>query len=149
MTCKDGLPTREVHELLDEHNVIKERLAEREGELEKLSGLYRAIQKRLLLRFKDKNPAPLNNLDLLLNSVYQKVMNLSNDIKSLQREISLNCSKLSFALEILFLVLKIQTKLDSLTYNTIRSALAIEQMYTLSKKVEMRIGRMLPTLPLW
>eukprot|EP00826_Nyctotherus_ovalis_P048648 TRINITY_DN5753_c0_g1_i20.p2 TRINITY_DN5753_c0_g1~~TRINITY_DN5753_c0_g1_i20.p2 ORF type:complete len:131 (+),score=14.92 TRINITY_DN5753_c0_g1_i20:894-1286(+) len=76
-------------------------------------------------------------------------MNLSNEIKSLQREISLNCSKLSFALEILFLVLKIQTKLDSLTYDTIRSALAIEQMYILFKVVEMRIGRMLPMLPLW
>jgi len=128
VTCKDGLPIHEVNELLDEHNAIKERITEREGELEKLSSLYRAIQKRLLLRFKDKNPAPLNNLDLLLKSVYQKIMNISNDIKSLQREMSNNCSKLSFALEILFLVLKIQTKLDKVTYETIRSGLVIEQM---------------------
>jgi Bardet-Biedl syndrome 9 protein len=27
---------------------------------------FRSIQKRLLLRYKDKNPAPLNHLDSLL-----------------------------------------------------------------------------------
>ena len=129
ITCKDGLPIHEVHELLDEYNAIKEKLVVKEASLEKLSGLYRAIQKRLLLRFKDKNPAPLNNLDLLLNSIYQKVMNAGNEIEALQREMQNTCFKLSFAIDTLLLILKVQTQLDEYTYEGIRSTLAVDQMY--------------------
>ena len=39
-------------------------------DLEQKSIQFRTIQKRLLNRFKDKNPSPLNNLDFLLNHTY-------------------------------------------------------------------------------
>lgn len=34
---------------------------------------FRAIQRRLLTRFKDKTPAPLQNLDTLLDATYTQV----------------------------------------------------------------------------
>ena len=34
---------------------------------------FRSIQKRLLTRFKDKTPAPLQNLDTLLEGTYRQV----------------------------------------------------------------------------
>lgn len=34
---------------------------------------FRAIQRRLLTRFKDKTPAPLQNLDTLLDATYNQV----------------------------------------------------------------------------
>ena len=34
---------------------------------------FRAIQRRLLTRFKDKTPAPLANLDTLLDGTYRQV----------------------------------------------------------------------------
>ena len=36
---------------------------------------FRAIQRRLLTRFKDKTPAPLANLDTLLDGTYRQVLN--------------------------------------------------------------------------
>ena len=41
--------------------------------LEERAAQFRAIQKRLLTRFKDKTPAPLANLDTLLNGTYTQV----------------------------------------------------------------------------
>ena len=35
---------------------------------------FRAIQRRLLTRFKDKTPAPLANLDTLLDGTYRQVI---------------------------------------------------------------------------
>lgn len=34
---------------------------------------FRAIQRRLLTRFKDKTPAPLQHLDTLLDGTYKQV----------------------------------------------------------------------------
>ena len=41
--------------------------------LEERASQFRAIQRRLLTRFKDKTPAPLANLDTLLNGTYTQV----------------------------------------------------------------------------
>ena len=35
---------------------------------------FRSIQKRLLTKFKDKNPSPLQNLDTLLEGTYRQVL---------------------------------------------------------------------------
>lgn len=47
----------------------KELLAQRAAQ-------FRTIQKRLLTRFKDKTPAPLQNLDTLLEGTYRQVWHL-------------------------------------------------------------------------
>lgn len=38
------------------------------------------VQKRLLNRFKDKNPTPLNNLDFLLTHTYSKIIEMTNTV---------------------------------------------------------------------
>ena len=39
------------------------------------------IQKRLLNRFKDKNPSPLNNLDFLLNHTYDQIIEMAMKVE--------------------------------------------------------------------
>jgi len=53
-----------------EHFGIRQEIQKLKKELEHVTYQYRAIQKRLLNRFKDKNPSPLNNLDFLLTHTY-------------------------------------------------------------------------------
>lgn len=43
---------------------------------------FRAIQRRLLTRFKDKTPAPLANLDTLLDGTYRQVIKLKKHSSS-------------------------------------------------------------------
>ena len=52
------------------------RLSETESTLNDRAQQFRVIQKRLLVRFKSKNPAPLNNMDTLLRVTYQALQEL-------------------------------------------------------------------------
>jgi Bardet-Biedl syndrome 9 protein len=48
---------------------------------------FRTIQKRLLNRFKDKNPSALNNLDFLLNDTYGQIVEASTMVEGLKENI--------------------------------------------------------------
>ena len=46
---------------------------------------FRAVQKRLLTRFKDKTPSGLSHLDTLLEGTYRQVCTCTVDSNSLQK----------------------------------------------------------------
>jgi hypothetical protein len=50
------------------------------SELNDRAHQFRVVEKRLLVRFKDRNPAPLNNLDLLLRSTHEQLIALGNKV---------------------------------------------------------------------
>ena len=64
---------------------MKEMLAQRASQ-------FRAIQRRLLTRFKDKTPAPLQNLDTLMEGTYRQLLHLADSIEenSISMETSSN-----------------------------------------------------------
>lgn len=55
--------------------------------MENLSKQIRAIQKRLLARFKDTTPAPLANLDLLLRESLQSMLERGDATRALQGDV--------------------------------------------------------------
>ena len=68
----DGqIPLVELFEIIDQHFSIRKESAKLRKMMETRTIQFRMIQKRLLNRFKDKNPSPLNNLDFLLNHTYE------------------------------------------------------------------------------
>lgn len=64
------LPYNDFFEVLDHHFQLRTEFGSLRKLLEKRTIQLRMIQKRLLNRFKDKNPSPLNNLDYLLSHTY-------------------------------------------------------------------------------
>jgi hypothetical protein len=76
-------------------------------ELEKYSSLYTIVQKSLLMKFKEKNPPKLNNLDFLLKNIYKsintitdKIINLNSEIKSYSQDIIIWVDLLLFKLKL-------------------------------------------------
>jgi Bardet-Biedl syndrome 9 protein len=51
------------------------------SQLNDLSHQYRVVNKRLLVRFKDRNPAPLGGLDILLKETYSSIVALSDSVE--------------------------------------------------------------------
>ena len=73
-TYSSSLPLQEFFTEIDsyfskrkQHNTVEETLAQRMSQ-------FRAIERRLLTRFKDKTPSPLTNLDMLLEGTYKQVL---------------------------------------------------------------------------
>ena len=79
------------------------------------------IQKRLLNRFKDKNPSPLNNLDFILNHTYEQIINMALTIERLNKDFKIISSKLACAIEIVLMLLRIKTKMSEDQYDILRS----------------------------
>ncbi|NXY86699.1 PTHB1 protein, partial [Alcedo cyanopectus] len=72
-TFSGSIPLQEYFELIDQHFELRVN-AERIQELLSARAVqFRAIQRRLLTRFKDKNPAPLQYLDTLLEGTFREV----------------------------------------------------------------------------
>jgi Bardet-Biedl syndrome 9 protein len=74
ITYPDAIPLPQLFQYIDEHHHYRQEIAKLRKSLEDRTYQFRTIQKRLLNRFKDKNPSPLNNLDFLLNHTYVQIL---------------------------------------------------------------------------
>uniref|UniRef100_A0A674MA93 Bardet-Biedl syndrome 9 n=1 Tax=Takifugu rubripes TaxID=31033 RepID=A0A674MA93_TAKRU len=72
------LPLQEYFLSVDHHFQLRVSAKQYQDLLSEQAVQFRAIQRRLLTRFKDKTPAPLQNLDTLLDTTYNQVMALAD-----------------------------------------------------------------------
>lgn len=92
---QDSIPLHELFSTIDDHFELREKICGAKKRLEDRSYQFRIVEKRLINRFKDKNPTPLNNLDFLLNQTYQEMMSIANEIEEYQNELEYASHNLS------------------------------------------------------
>ncbi|XP_028326982.1 protein PTHB1 isoform X2 [Gouania willdenowi] len=71
------MPLQEYFLAVDHHFQLRVSAQQYQDLLSERAIQFRAIQRRLLTRFKDKTPAPLQNLDTLLDATYSQVISLA------------------------------------------------------------------------
>ncbi|XP_043972015.1 protein PTHB1 isoform X1 [Gambusia affinis] len=71
------MPLQEYFLSVDNHFQLRVSAQQYQDLLSERAVQFRAIQRRLLTRFKDKTPAPLQNLDKLLDATYNQVIALA------------------------------------------------------------------------
>ena len=72
--CFQGpMPLTDYFELIDSHFNVRLAMENYKELLQQRAHQFRVIQKRLLTRFKDKTPSPLQHLDTLLEGTYKQV----------------------------------------------------------------------------
>ncbi|CAH6858255.1 Bbs9 [Phodopus roborovskii] len=76
------VPLQEYFELIDHHFELRINGEKLEELLSERAVQFRAIQRRLLTRFRDKTPAPLQHLDTLLDGTYKQVSFILMAIKN-------------------------------------------------------------------
>ncbi|XP_031432807.1 protein PTHB1 [Clupea harengus] len=72
------IPLSEYFEIVELHFELRVNAEKYQDLLSERAVQFRAIQRRLLTRFKDKTPAPLQNLDTLLEGTYRQVIALAD-----------------------------------------------------------------------
>jgi Bardet-Biedl syndrome 9 protein len=83
------------------------------AELERRSQQYIAVQKRLLVRFKEKTPAPLGSLPALLELTQAEVMQLAAQAEQQQAALRDAAARLSAATALIGLLLRAKHALDA------------------------------------
>ena len=94
LVCREPLPP------------LRGELARANDALNDRSQQFRVVQKRLLSRFKEKNPSPLQQIDVVLKSTYESIIDTADAIERLQGELRLASRRLSCAVSLLLLLVR-------------------------------------------
>lgn len=106
----DGsLPLQEYFELVDAHFESRFGATKCNEMLSQRASQFRVIQRRLLTRFKDKTPAPLQNLDTLLEGTYRQILALGDAVEQNQMAQVVAANNLSSGTYLLNLLIRLWT----------------------------------------
>ncbi|PRP80528.1 hypothetical protein PROFUN_11841 [Planoprotostelium fungivorum] len=117
------LPLQEYFEIIDTHHACRVRCIELEKDLEKEAEQFRAIQKRLLVRFKDKNAAPLQNLDVLLRNTYESLVKVAESVEKTKTELVKSGKSLSAATSLIQFLIRTKYRLDQASVEVLETTL--------------------------
>eukprot|EP00434_Breviolum_minutum_P020723 symbB.v1.2.018276.t1/scaffold1453.1/size117824/6 len=120
ITFQDSLPLHDYFALIDDHFELRRNLDELRKDLADRTQQYRVIQKRLLVRFKDRNPSPLNHLDTLLNLTFEQTILLTDGIDDVEQALRTVSCHLSAATELVLLLVKLRFGLDEENFSILR-----------------------------
>mmetsp|Transcript_25283 Transcript_25283/g.64255 ORF Transcript_25283/g.64255 Transcript_25283/m.64255 type:complete len:826 (-) Transcript_25283:98-2575(-) len=124
VSFNEPLPLQEYFELIDVHFAARQELAETQAALEQRAQQFRVVQKRLLVRFKDKNPAPLANLDLLLGGTYEQLMELGSKGEAAKKALALATTSLACGTQLINQLIALRFELDEDNAAELRSHLS-------------------------
>merc|ERR1711933_382276 len=122
---KDELPLNEYLQRITNRYSIYLQIRFLEKNLEKLSDQFRVIQKRLLTRYKNKNPTPLNQMDVLLKETYQSIIGDANKLQSLNAKLEFLSHRLWNIQNLLLILMQCKFQLDDANMSILTSFLSI------------------------
>ena len=108
----DQLPLPEYFRLIDEHFDQRVSIASLRKELDARAHQLRVVQKRLLIRFKDKTPSPLQHLDTLIEATYDDVLFFADRMKEASAFLDMLASRLFAGTRLVLMLMQLKFKLE-------------------------------------
>jgi Bardet-Biedl syndrome 9 protein len=139
ITFQDSLPLHDYFALMDDHFALRKHLEELRSDLQDRTQQYRVIQKRLLVRFKDRNPSPLTHLDTLLTLTFEQTVQLTEAIEDVERALRTVSCHLSAATELVLLLVRFRFELDDENFRVLRLHLSPEVCDTVEQGWEEQV----------
>uniref|UniRef100_A0A674KIT4 Bardet-Biedl syndrome 9 n=1 Tax=Terrapene triunguis TaxID=2587831 RepID=A0A674KIT4_9SAUR len=112
-TFSGSVPLQEYFELIDCHFELRLNAEKFEELLSERAIQFRAIERRLLTRFKDKTPAPLQHLDTLLEGTYRQIIALADAAEENQANMFQAFTKLKSATQLVIMLISLWQKLST------------------------------------
>ncbi|XP_031201495.1 protein PTHB1 isoform X2 [Mastomys coucha] len=107
------VPLQEYFDSIDHHFELRINGEKLEELLAERAVQFRAIQRRLLTRFRDKTPAPLQHLDTLLDGTYKQVIALADAVEENQDRLLQSFAGLKSATHLLILLMRLWQRLSA------------------------------------
>ncbi|RZF42918.1 hypothetical protein LSTR_LSTR003634 [Laodelphax striatellus] len=102
-----GLPTQELVATVEQHVTLRNKVNELQTELGAQTAQFRVIQRRLLVKIRDKTPSSLAGLDALLKDAYNKILDVSHDLQHVVKDAEERGCELSSVLRLVLLLISI------------------------------------------
>ncbi|XP_036594765.1 protein PTHB1 isoform X2 [Trichosurus vulpecula] len=107
------IPLQEYFDLIDQHFELRLNGEKVEELLCERAVQFRAIERRLLTRFKDKTPAPLQHLDTLLDGTYKQVIALADAAEENHSNLLQSFTRLKSATHLVIMLIGLWQKLSA------------------------------------
>jgi Bardet-Biedl syndrome 9 protein len=108
------------------HFSVRNEISDRLSRLNDVSHQFRMIEKRLLVRFRDRNPSPLGGLDSMLRESYAEIIKLADEIQLLQSTLRRQRESLDASISLVSTLAAIKYSLDADNAALLRYHLAAE-----------------------
>ena len=109
----EALPLQEFYSIIDDHFQRRGDLQSASEDLNRAAHQYRVVEKRLLSRFKDRNPAPLDNLDVVSEETYRRLVELCEGVERAQGRLAVSAANLGCAARLVALLAQHRFQLPS------------------------------------
>lgn len=121
MVYQEPLPLEDLYGLIDNHFYARKDSLTLEKTLEERAHQFRSIQKRLLVRFKDRNPSSLSHLDTLLEGSLNQIMGVSDELVAQQQKERYSAEALCHGVRLTLELIRLQFDLDDSAYELLAS----------------------------
>ena len=125
ITYEAPLPLADVFSAIDTHFAARLDLRRTSSQLNDRAAQFRVIQKRLLARFKDRNPAPLNHMDTLLAETHRGIVALADAYAAGQEKVVQAGNVLTCVLHLLHLLICLKLDLPEEEAATLAAHMAL------------------------
>ncbi|KAL0044614.1 hypothetical protein WJX82_002814 [Trebouxia sp. C0006] len=101
ITFKEAVPLEELWASIEKHWQARQAVAASQAALSDRAQQQRAVQKRLLMRFKDRQPGSLAHLELLLAETFDQLIDLGSQQEQQQVEVETAGSQLAATVQLI------------------------------------------------
>ncbi|GAX83403.1 hypothetical protein CEUSTIGMA_g10828.t1 [Chlamydomonas eustigma] len=126
ITFEDALPMDDFFEVVDHHFEIRLRAGDLRKKLEDRAIQFRNIEKRLLMKFKDKNPSPLNQLDFLMDETYDSIMETGSVLDVAMEQLADAANKLACTVQLILILIRYRFQCTAEEFSVLKSYLSPE-----------------------
>jgi Bardet-Biedl syndrome 9 protein len=124
ISYSENLPFQEYFNSIDAHFKARQNLTQGQQVLSERAHQFRSIQKRLLVRFKDRNPSPLSNLDLLFEDTYRHLIVVSEKVEGNQRQLQATANSLTCATNLMLFLIRYRFQLKKEDFKVLQHYLS-------------------------
>lgn len=125
---EDTLPLADLFNKIDTHFQARLKLEEMKDSLDRRAKQFRVVQKRLLVRYKDRNSAPLNGLDVLMRGTYEQIVQETEQVEVAQKHLRVAARRLRVTLRLLLFLMKLKFQLDNESYDVLVSSFCVNHL---------------------
>ncbi|KAL5005570.1 hypothetical protein ScPMuIL_016728 [Solemya velum] len=118
------LPLQELFDLVDTHFEYRLSSFRCKDMLAQRASQFRAVQLRLLTRFKDKTPAPLSNLDTLLEGTYRQILHLADTVEENNECEAIAANSLSSGIQLFNHILRLWTNMSDEEFKVLQNSIS-------------------------
>ncbi|KAH9578651.1 PTHB1 [Trypanosoma melophagium] len=113
LSVPDPIPLENYYRVIETHLSVRKEMAEAQEALSNAAQMFRVVQKRLLELFRERNPAPVGTMDVLLEESYGNLQKCADTVTYTMPRLRQACAMLSCCsrLVVLMLVIKCQETL--------------------------------------